>query len=251
MDVEMVFNELSAVVPAPDIRTARQWMSALIETTVEATVKSYVSRVFRIEKDFFNILIANDYSLNKWLNDREVDIEQRRRFRSLTTAYPPLTNFEDTDIEDQYITTDFHYKNKRADGLGIAYLLDALALSFQSDSDWNTSQIRLDGSQIVHHACHSVHVRENADWLRQQREKNDPWLENGLPKNGQHPYIPPKKFYSHKLSDFKEYRQRGGFLDNKKQIWVWDKQEKHWDVQFHPYKKDNYFRVATDGRRLD
>lgn len=250
MDVEMVFNELSAVVPAPDIRAAGERMSIFIETTVVATSKYKLSRVLRIEKVFFDMLLAPDYPLKKWLNDKQADIEARRRFRSLTTAYPPLADFEDTDIEEQYIETDFQYKNKRADGLGIAYLLDALALSFQSDSEWNTSQIRLDGSQIVHHASSSDHVKENADWIRQQQEKDDPWLENGLPKNGQYPYIPPKKFYSHKLSDFPKHSEKNGFLDNKNQIWVWDKKHKdHWDVQLDD--GDDYLRVAPDGRLLD
>jgi len=248
MDVEMVFNELSAV-PAPDIHTARQRMSMFIGVTALATGKFGVKRVLRIAEK--NIMLAEEYPLEKWRNDHTVNRDERRQFDLLQTKYPPLTGFEDTDIEDQYITTDFHYKNKRADGLGIAYLLDALALSFQSDSDWNTSQIRLDGSQIVHHACHSVHVRENADWLRQQREKNDPWLKKRLPKNGQYPYIPPKRFYSHKLSDFPKHSETKGFLDRKNQIWIWDEKEEHWDVQFRPYGRGKYLKVTRDGRLLD
>jgi len=58
-----------------------------------------------------------------------------------------------------------------------------------------------------------------------------------------------------KLEDFptEHYPDgRRGFADcSKKQLWLWDKEEQHWDVQFKPYGRGNYFRVTPDGRFLD
>ena len=256
MDVEMVFNELSAQSSAPDIYIAREWMSTFIQTTVMAAGFG-VSRILRIEEDFHNMLLASDYSLNKWRNDRQVDDEQRRYFNSLVTKIPPLSDFEETEIEDQYILSEFSHNGKFSSGLGIAYLLDALALSLNSDPKWNESQIHLqtNGNAVTtYHASSPNHVRENADWIREQREKDDPWLKHGLPRNGRCPYLPPKRYYSEKLADFPTERysdDRRGFKDRKKQLWLWHKEEQHWDVQFKPYKEGNYFRVTPDGRFLD
>ncbi|HHC24871.1 MAG TPA: hypothetical protein ENK58_05580 [Desulfobacterales bacterium] len=162
-----------------------------------------------------------------------------------------------TEIEDQYILSEFSHNGKFSSGLGIAYLLDALALSLNSDPKWNESQIHLqtNGNAVTtYHASSPNHVRENADWIREQREKDDPWLKHGLPRNGRCPYLPPKRYYSEKLADFPTERysdDRRGFKDRKKQLWLWHKEEQHWDVQFKPYGRGNYFRVTPDGRFLD
>jgi hypothetical protein len=256
MDVEMVFNELSAESPAQDIPSARKWMSDFIATTALATGEFGVRRVLRIEKDFFDILLAIDYPLKKWLHDRGVDREQKRRFLRLKTTYPVLAGFEDTEIGDAYLTREFRYQNKFAHGLGLAYLLEALALSLDTDSKWDKSQIELSSQKqtaTVYHASRPAHVRANAEWIKKQLEKDNPWLKHGLPRNGKIPYIPPRIYYSHNLSGFPTRMHYGdkGFLDEKEQIWIWDKQESHWDVQFYPYGRDKYFRVSPEGELLD
>jgi len=61
MDIEMVFNELSADKPSENEHIARQWMSQFIKTMVVATRKYGVKTVLRIEKDFYDLLLARDY----------------------------------------------------------------------------------------------------------------------------------------------------------------------------------------------
>lgn len=256
MDVEMVFNELSAQSLSSDIYIARQWMATFIETSVMATGFG-VNRILRIEEDFLNMPLTSDYPLNKWRNDHQVDKEQKRYFNSLVTKMPPLSDFEETEIEDQYLLSEFSHKGNFASGLGIAYLLDALALSLDSDPQWNKSRIHLQSTEksvTAHHASRPCHVRENADWIRERQEKDDPWLKHGLPRSGESPYLPPKRYYSEKLEDFPTERHSDGsrgFTDRKKQLWLWDKEEKHWDVQVRPYGRGNYFRVTPDGRLLN
>jgi len=257
VDIELVFNELSIQLPAKDIHTARQWMSGFIETVALAIGEFGVSSILRMEKEeFFNELIAPDYPLNKWRNDRQVNLREKMFFGRLFFKSPALSGFEDTEIENRYILSEFSYDENAAHGLTIAYLLNALALSFNSDPQWDRSQISLQTPQtaIVHHASRPAHVRKNADWIREQLEKNDPWLKNGLPRSGESPYEPPKRYYFEKSENFPKepYTDgRQGFIDHKKQLWLWDKQEAHWDVQFEPYGRGNYFRVTPDGRLLD
>ncbi len=257
MEVEMVFNELSALT-AQDVHTARQRMSVFMATATLATGKFGVKRVLRLEREeFFNMLLAPDYPLSKWRNDRKVDPREKVLFKRLLFKSPALSDFEETEIEDQYLLSEFSHDEKFASGLGIAYLLDALALSLNSDPKWDKSRIHLHTAEktvTTHHAARPCHVSENDGWIREQREKDDPWLKHGLPRYGKFPYIPPKRYYLEKLANFPTECYSGGrrcFTDRKKQLWLWDKEEQHWDVQFQPYKKGNYFRVTPDGRFLD
>ncbi len=171
MEIEMVFNELSAL-PQPitnNIHTARQWMSTFIQTTVSATAKFKVKRVLRFEPEFFNMLLAPDYSLSIWLNDKQVDREEKRRWTSLQTKYPILVGFEETKTENQYLLSNFSYQGNPVYGLGIAYLLDALALSINSDQQWDTCQLAIQTPQtvIVHHASQPNHLQENSNWIEE------------------------------------------------------------------------------------
>ncbi|NJK76472.1 MAG: hypothetical protein HC942_23860 [Microcoleus sp. SU_5_6] len=75
MDLEMVFNELSARTLAPDISTARQWMSELISTIREA--RSRGLKVVRTNEDFHAMVLAENYPFSRWRNDREVNREER------------------------------------------------------------------------------------------------------------------------------------------------------------------------------
>jgi len=251
----MVFNELSAQ-PASDKYAARKRMSTFIGTTVVATGRFGVKQVLRIEKNFFSILLAPDYPLNKWLNDSKVNLPERSRFKRLLCKYPPLAGFEDTEIEDRHILSEFSYNGSPASGLGTAYLLGALALSLDSDVQWSRSRLPLRTPEtvtVVPHASHPDHVSENADWIKEQLKKEDPWLKNGLPKNGEYRYRPPKSYYSEKSEDFPTAPytdRRRGFTDRNNRLWLWHEEEKHWDVQIKPYGRGKYFRVTPEGRRL-
>jgi|GEM_PF-2722505 len=69
MDLEMVFNELSLQVPANDIQMAKQRMSELILTAREAAELG-VKPIIRTHHEFYNPLLADNYSLSNWLVDQ-------------------------------------------------------------------------------------------------------------------------------------------------------------------------------------
>lgn len=257
MDLEMVFNELSLQTPAKDIYAARQWMSMLIQTIVLATGQFGVKRVLRIEKEIFHWPLVSEphYSIHLWRNDKQVDREEKQFFRNLLTKYPALIGFEETEIGETYMLFDFRCEGDRVHGLGVAYLLKALALSLNSHLRWDKHEISLQIPDmiIVPHAGQPKHIRANAEWIKKRLEQGNPWLKNGLPQNGECPYFPPKIYYREGLDDFptKLYGSNKVFIDYKNRLWLWDKQEKHWDVQIEPYGQGDYFRVTPDGRLLD
>ncbi len=258
MDVEMVFNELSLDSPAQNVYAARERMLVFIQTMALAAGKFGVKRVLRLEKEHLSLSLTRDgaYSINQWRNDRTVDREAKRYFNSVQTKYPALAGFEGSPVEDDYLLFEFAYGDKKNHGLAVAYLLDGLALSIDSHSQWRVSKINLEFSGetvAVYHASRPDHIRQNSEWIKQRLIQKNPWVKNGLPQAGECPYKPAKNYYRDKKIDFpsKLYGGSIGFVDYKDQIWVWDKEERHWDVQFKPHRRGNYFRVAPDGRLLD
>src|SRR2546428_512219 len=147
MDLEMVLNELSLQSPAEDIRIARRWMVDLIDT-VRAASKQGVKKVIRTHGDLNYLLLAFDYPLSRWRNDNEVDREIRRFFTSLVTKAPFLVDVPDSGIEDRIASSDFFYEKDRATGLGIAFLLNALAISLRSERRWYPSHLKLTCIQL-------------------------------------------------------------------------------------------------------
>ncbi|MBW1741167.1 MAG: hypothetical protein JRJ42_08555 [Deltaproteobacteria bacterium] len=174
MDLEMVLNELSINRPADDIRTAQQWMSDLI-ATARAASEAGVKRVLRTHIDINSTLLAEDYPLARWRNDSNVDVEIRRYFRVLVTQYPPLADLP--EIENQILSQDFFHMDERAYGLGVAFLIEGLAVSFRSDRKWdyykidlNTQWLDDDGNLSsttiqVPHANQAEHIVELTRWI--------------------------------------------------------------------------------------
>ena len=173
----MVFNELSARTLAPDIFTARQWMSELISTMREA--KGCGLKGLRTQTDFHDMVLAENYPLRRWLNDREVNKDER--FFLLTLATNRLFgNIYDVDIKIKVEDSDceLSLQGSPAEGFKVAYYLETLVISLHSELLWNASRINLDLIQIdengelidesveVLHASQKNHVLEHADWIK-------------------------------------------------------------------------------------
>lgn len=180
MGLEMVLNDLSLLPLAEDIWTARQRMRGLIETLVTA-VSLKASRVLRTEYNLHMVEIASGYPIARWLNDSEVDREARRYFRSLATKAPYLQDITDSRVHDNLTLSDFFHNERRSVGLGVAFSLDFLAISFSSGSIWELSSLQLRLEQIhenevitdlvmVRHASCQSHVHEHSDWIKQRTQ---------------------------------------------------------------------------------
>lgn len=175
--MEIVLNELSVRDPAPDIPTARQWMSDLIGT-INAVQKYSAGAVsLRTQYDFHCTQIAPDYPLRRWLNDQEVDQIKRDIILTLTTNSPfsrDIDNPDIQDIENNLGDYEYSYEGKKVIGLGVAHLLNALAISFRSAACWDSSHISVDIISAedndekveIFHACRKAHVEEHANWIQ-------------------------------------------------------------------------------------
>jgi len=178
MDLEMVFNELSARTLAPDISTARQWMSELISTMREA--KRCGLKGLRTQTDFHDMVLAENYPLPRWRNDNEVNREERTFLRTLATKTPLSVDIPNREIKIKVENPgcELSLQGIQAEGFKVSYYLETLAISLNSESLWNSSCIKLELIQIdengelieesveVIHASHKNHVLEHADWIK-------------------------------------------------------------------------------------
>ncbi|MEG4499338.1 hypothetical protein QUB05_19410 [Microcoleus sp. F10-C6] len=189
MDLEMVFNELSARTLAPDISTARQWMAELIRTMVAA--KGCGLKAMRTKENFLAIILAENYPLSRWLNDREVNKDERTFLRTLATKTPLSVDIPDIEIKIKVEDPgcELSLQGLQSESFKVAYYLETLVISLHSELLWNASRINLDLIQIdengelieesveVLHASQKNHVLEHADWIkkRQQTAVVDGW----------------------------------------------------------------------------
>ncbi|MEG4045068.1 hypothetical protein [Microcoleus sp. Pol17_C1] len=182
MDLEMVFNELSARTLAPDISTAQQWMSELISTMREA--KRCGLKGIRTQADFNAMFLAENYPLSRWRNDPQVNREEQTFLRTLATKNPLSVDIPDLDIKIKVEAPDCELilQGSQAEGFKVAHYLETLAISLNSESLWNSSSLNLELIQIddngelieesveVLHASQKNHVLEHADWIKKRQQ---------------------------------------------------------------------------------
>lgn len=183
MDLEMVLNELSLYPLATDVHDARQRMDVLMRTIVLAT-RSGVKKILRTPSNFVAENLAPSYPVAKWLNDANVDRDLQRFFRTIITKSPFLVDITDSSTLESFGLSDYFFEEKRATGLGVTFLLDALALSLSSDPCWGESYLELkigqlddDGEIIelletIHHASVISHIKEHLSWINERLHAN-------------------------------------------------------------------------------
>jgi len=184
MVLDIVLNELSLETPAPDQLVARQWMSNLVQTVRAINAQTKSQSILRSQYDFYSTLLASDYSLRQWLNDNNVDREERRFIKSLATKSPfsedILNPAKIHSIENNIASCEFYYQGKLAIGLGIAYLLDTISVSVNSAAFWNCSYLDLDIISIdeddkkitIVHASRKEHLQDHIDWFDNRIHSN-------------------------------------------------------------------------------
>ncbi len=182
MDIDLILNELSLQQPAPNQEVAKKWMSCLIKTI--RTVKGQGMKAnLRTKDDFHTTILAPNYPLRRWLNDKEVDQVERLFIKTLATKTPfstELTNLEIKSVEKNTGLSEFWHQGEQAIGLGVAHILKTISVSLLSNEKWNCSQLLLelrriddaeDGEivneivEIIHASC-SDHVYEHTNWLQ-------------------------------------------------------------------------------------
>lgn len=180
MDLEMVLNELSLQTPIADISTARKLMSELIQTLFQAKSLG-VRPILRTHSNINNIELVCDYPIASWRNDKIVDLEERRFFRSLTLKAPFCEDVV-PEIKNKFDVSEIRHQGTLAEGLHFALINDSLAVSLLSEAKWDTDFLDIqitelyenieliDQSEKIVHASRSRHVKQHTEWIKNHIE---------------------------------------------------------------------------------
>ncbi|MBC6475751.1 MAG: hypothetical protein GDA48_25520 [Hormoscilla sp. GM102CHS1] len=182
----MVLNELSLSLPARDKQTARQGMLNLVHTANIAT-DHHINNAIIVHSQFYETEIASGYSVYDWLFDNELSPDERQLIGKFFTNQFFLDDWQDTEIKDERLGSDFFYNEEAAEGLGFAFLLCSLALSVRyepPDPRWESSSITLKRIWIdeededdnnpksaeveVVHASKVEHIQELIPWIEER-----------------------------------------------------------------------------------
>jgi hypothetical protein len=181
--LELILNELSLKNYAPNLLKARELMSNLIETIISVKGVCGTQVTLRSQYDFLDTILADNYPLRQWLNDRNVDKIERLFIKNLVRKSPfsaEVAHPEIQAIEDNIGDIEFRYRGESAIGLGVAYLLNTLSISLLSSSNWNNPYIEIeithldleDEIGIVRHISEKNHVREHSHWSTNKIRQN-------------------------------------------------------------------------------
>ncbi len=134
-----------------------------------------IQRTLRVPEGFFSEPVAPGYYWQNWLNDKRVDREIRRFFRSLATKLAFLK--DEPDAEADWKDIDCLWRDRLSLGLKAAYVADGLAVSLYSTAEWDTPWLACDihelvdgnidsRSEIVHHSASIDHLDPHMNWIQ-------------------------------------------------------------------------------------
>jgi len=146
MAVEMVLNDLSLTSPVSERGVARKMMTDLIDVLVIARESGV--KVLRTQNNLYALMLSPDYPIASWLKDSQVEREERSFLLTIGTKTPLLAEIADPTVQREESLADFKYEGETAYALGIAYLLNALAISFHSESRWNCDSLDLEITRL-------------------------------------------------------------------------------------------------------
>lgn len=178
MPRELVMNELS-LAPACDSKAkAMAWMARFLTLLDAIKIHSRTTRLsLRTSISIDEWQLGPDYSIQQWRYDRSVDIELRRKFLAVDCNWPAIIEHAEPELMTRQLGSEYLFNGQEAVGLGLAWLLDGLAISFDQPP-WGEATVPLTertlGPEatieqqpvVVRHASQAGHADTHKAWLR-------------------------------------------------------------------------------------
>ena len=134
-----MFNELS-LSKVNSISDARNVLETFVKSSIKAKEFGFAEiRLHESVKDLYQFNLLENYRIDTWLKDNDVDYDIRDRFRDIV-ANPPLLKKEEINEKEVYERSEFL---KTIDdnkypvfGLGAAHIYGTLAISLATHQEW-------------------------------------------------------------------------------------------------------------------
>ena len=187
MNLSLVFNDLSLRRPAPDMRTAREWMTEFVGTLKTAVIDHKISQL-RTSEEFRAMMLCPSYPVEAWTGDSLVSLEKRYFVLDHATRHPYIKPYDDDhrDNEEFQQRRDLFegkFDGSKAEGLGFTYLLCGLSLSILSEPCWDTPLLELDFEKMDPESVTLTEHRETLRHVSRSRHVSDDhaaWIEERI-----------------------------------------------------------------------
>ena len=178
-----MFNELS-LVQVNSILAARSILETFVKSSIKA--KEFGFTEIRLHENslqnMYQLSLFENYRIDNWLKDKEVNSDLQDRFREIITSSPLISKEDIVDIElfersEFYKTIDITQYN--AFGLGAAYVYGTLANSLNTHQEWLKSFVNIQHYSIsndeIENTCEVEILHFSSDKIL---ETHLPWIEN-------------------------------------------------------------------------
>jgi len=100
-------------------------------------------KVLRTKRNLMSELLARQYTVSHWLQDRRVNRDERLLFKTVAAKAPFIEELWNSLESDDLGLHEFYFEAQKAEGLGVAYLQDTCALSLGGDPRFEQDPIRV------------------------------------------------------------------------------------------------------------
>ncbi|MBI4772601.1 MAG: hypothetical protein HY788_00235 [Deltaproteobacteria bacterium] len=111
-------------------------------------------KILRTKRNLMSELVASQYTVSHWLQDRRVNRDERLLFKTVATKAPFVEELWNKLESDDLGLHEFYFQGQKAEGLGVAYLDDTCALSLGGDQRFEQDPI-----QVVYQVMYALNSR--------------------------------------------------------------------------------------------
>ncbi len=146
----------------------------------------------RVSTDLNHFEIIENYFVYQWRNDKNVDREVVRRFKTIITR-SPIIELQNIKLLSNFDKNDLYFENSRTLGLFAAYLDNSIAISFLTKTIWqqlyiqathsyfNLSEVFCEEIVLVHNISNLEHLQNHARVFKSQLPESEFDVTNPLP----------------------------------------------------------------------
>ena len=136
--MQMIINDLSAKFPVDTVAEGRQIMDGFLNTYSKVK-KIIINDSVLLDQNYCSFELAKNYRIEQWRNDPVVDMETKRRFRSLLNK-SVVYNPSEVELESEF-NLEIQGEKYISKGCLLAYETDGVTISFLSDDYWKIPEI--------------------------------------------------------------------------------------------------------------
>ena len=136
--MKLVFNELSGSGANLTVHAARARMSNMVKAIAELAGVGSVT--LAAVCNFYEVMVAREYTVLRWLGDDNADRDMRAFLLRASAKIAFDSDISDA-VRNRFYLAEFHVGAEEARGLGLAYLLDTVAVSLASEDRWRRTEV--------------------------------------------------------------------------------------------------------------